>query len=116
MSKESRADKLADASIDLKEKCYGRFLASATRRDKIHDKAIHKALDLPLDDDVNVTNINHRGQGLLGVLGAMGLAAAMTAGGMKYFQPPIPTAPPVEPVEVEIEVWSDGEKFEFRPK
>ena len=53
---------------------------------------------------------------MLGVLGAMGLAAALTAAGMKYLQPPIPTAPPIEPAEVEIEIWSDGERFEFRPK
>lgn len=65
--------------------------------------------------DTTVIN-NKRGLGPLGVLSAMGIGAAITAGGMKYISPPIPTVPPIEPREVEIEVWSDGEKFEFRPK
>ena len=63
--------------------------------------------------DTTVIN-NKRGLGLLGVLSSMGLAAAMAAGGMKYFEPP--AAPPVEPKEVEIEVWSDGKRFDFRVK
>ena len=114
MTKESRSDKLVDSVIDQKEKLYGRFLESAKRRDRIHEKAICKALDLPLEDDVNVTNISHRGQGLLGIFGAMVAAAGITAAGMKYFE--LPTAPPIEPAAVEIEVWSDGEKFDFRVK
>ncbi|ANS03331.1 hypothetical protein [uncultured Mediterranean phage uvDeep-CGR2-KM19-C37] len=116
MPKESRADKLVNSVIDQKEQLYGRFLASAKRRDKIHEKAIHKALDLPLDDDVNVTNINQRGLGLLGVIGSMGIGAAVMAGGMKVFDWPAP--PPkhaVAPSEIEIEVWSDGETIEVRP-
>jgi hypothetical protein len=103
----------AAGGID-KNLLYGQFLRGRLRKEKLHDAIIHKALDIPEIDDVNVTNINQRGQGLLGIFGAMVAAAGITAAGMKYFEPPI--APPIEPAEVEIEVWSDGEKFDFRVK
>ncbi len=61
-----------------KHQLYGRFVKSWERREKLADLATRKALDLPMDDEMNITTTN-RGVGLLPA--AVVSAALLLAGG-----------------------------------
>lgn len=114
---------------------YGDFRRGRERKQKIYEAIVNKANDLAEEDDpLKITNNISRGQSLLAVFGAvaatavggllcvftaMAMAAALVAGAAMYFDWGLPTLPPVEPAQVEIEVHSDappGTKFEFRVK
>ena len=123
LAKSSKLDVATDAVVieDLRATAAEqREVTAAYQREKLKlkpgpMKRSGKADDMIVCDDYHVSN----GSGLAGILAAMVAAAGITAAGMKYLQPPIPTLPPVEPAVVEIEVHSDappGTKFEFRVK
>lgn len=62
-----------------KQALYGTYLDSVRRRQAIADKAIHKALDLPQDDDVQITNVKQSGTSPAVTAGVAVLSAALGA-------------------------------------
>lgn len=62
---------------------YGRFESREDSRQRLQDKAIHKALNIPMDDDVNI-NQQRSGLGVKELL-AIG---AMALGGVALYQLP----------------------------
>ncbi len=76
---------------------YGRYEDKENWQNKLHKKTIHKALNIPMDDDVNVTNTSSSGFGWkeLAVLAALGLggAAIYKTGGPQLIQNTMPNAP-----------------------
>lgn len=63
-----------------KQKLYGTFHKSLAKSEKLTDLATRKALDLPVDDEMQIITNNHTRQGL-GRCGTLLLALAMAAGG-----------------------------------
>ena len=62
-----------------KDQLYATFNKSSERRDKLADLATRKALDLPVEDDMQInTSTTYQG---LGRCGSLLLALAMLAGG-----------------------------------
>lgn len=43
-----------------KDKLYGKFYSSVERKNKLHDLAVTQALDLPVDDELNIDQTNSR--------------------------------------------------------
>lgn len=62
-----------------KSQLYATFEKSRQRRERLADLATRKALDLPVDDDMQINN--HTSYQGLGRLGAVVLSLAMLAGG-----------------------------------
>jgi len=65
-----------------KEALYGQFLASFQRREKLADLATRKALNLPVEDDVNITT-THNGIGwrhLVGIVLMLLLSGTLGGG------------------------------------
>ncbi len=104
-----------------KSQLYGMFQRSLKRSEKLNDLATRKALDLPLDDEMQIiTNHTHRG---LGRWGTLLLSLAMLAGGggatlgtgaalgwfERAIQPPPQTTPPDEAAAREFKVtfWTE---------
>lgn len=94
-----------------KEALYPTYNRSVERKQAIHEQAIRKSLDLPADDDVNITTTNNGSSPLMSSLatvgmlatggtGAIGIAALM---GVLGGEPDMPGAQPppaiVQPVE-----------------
>ena len=59
-------DVLSKSCID-KETLYGEFLKSVRRKGRVEDLAIAKALDIPMDDDVQIN------QSKTGITGSFGV-------------------------------------------
>ncbi len=81
-----------------KDQLYGLFHRSAESRSRLHDMATRKALDLPMDDEVNVTtNTTHNGPSLWGLAGVMAATlltgAAVGAGAFLFSRSPIESRP-----------------------
>lgn len=86
-----------------KEALYGKFDRSKERKSKLSDEIIRKALDIPTDDDVNITTNNYTaprrslpatilaGIGLASLLGVAAMIATTLTVNMSK-----PTAPIVE--------------------
>lgn len=59
---------------------YGRYQEKEDWRNNLHKKTVHKALNIPMDDDVQVTNTTTNSAGFgwkeLAVLAALGLGGA----------------------------------------
>jgi hypothetical protein len=108
-----------------KSQLYATFEKSHERQQKLTDMATRKALDLPLEDDVQITtNTTHHG---ISWLGAALLSATLLAGGggaalglMSLFGalcPSVPSTPgahhPISPQEFKITFWAeDGKPIE----
>ncbi len=87
-----------------KEALYGNFDRSMERKQKLEAKMIHKAMDLPVDDDVHINTNN----GLSNKSLALILAGIITAGALplivQHLKSPVKqsetifpvTAPPVD--------------------
>jgi len=98
-----------------KNALYGTFQDSVDRNNKLTDDITRKALDLPRDDDVNITTTNNgvSGKALAGIL-----AGVMAAGGggavvMNQMGQPTPQ-PVVQPSDQEATLTfynSDGEEI-----
>ncbi len=110
-----------------KNELYGQFDSSHKRRQRLAELATRKALDLPLDDDMNIIN-NRQGASMMGTAllsaalllggGGLGVGIAGLAGmggadkpaspvvpAMKPDSGPAPT--PVEPQEFKVTFWGD---------
>jgi hypothetical protein len=87
-----------------KEYLYGRYQRGEDWWNRLHKKAAHKALDIPMDEDLHVNN-SRNGWGWRELLVLGGLALA---GWMLYQQqtstPQPGTPPPQAPADSEYEV------------
>lgn len=84
-----------------KEALYPTYNRSVERKQAIHEQAIRKSLDLPVDDDVNITTTNNgvSGKALAGILVAMVVSGGGGALVVNQMGQPVPQPPPfVRPV------------------
>lgn len=101
--------------VDKKE-LYQTFLGSLERSEKLKEMATRKNLDLPLDEDVNITNTTSgiSGKHLLGV-GAIMFAGLLGWRGIDKlsFEPSHSTPATLSPAPQEYDVtfWVDGEEI-----
>ena len=98
-----------------KEYLYGRYQKREDQKADLHLRAAHKALDIPMDDDMHVDNRNsgnttHNGFGLKEIIG-IGLAAAGV--GLAWNNPWSATAKVASEVSA---VQEAGEQVETRLK
>lgn len=115
----STQDKVLD-----KDQHFGRYQSQEDKalawKNKLHEKVVHKALDMPMDDDVNV-NVTKTG---LSALGAIGIAAgggipALILAALAMFGNKVPTQiinPPaiVQPSKPDGSAW-DAVVEELQP-
>ena len=68
-----RSDVIGKTVLD-KNSLYGEYLKGASRKSRMEDKAIAKALDIPLDDEVNInqTSFGLSGWHLVALAGILG--------------------------------------------
>ena len=113
-----------------KRELYGTFMESRERRERLADMATRKALDLPLDDDVNITNTTtHNGLpwaqlallvgGTLAGGTGLGLALPALLGSLERGAPPPEIRPAnpspqfsqtAEPQEYRVTFWAEDGK------
>lgn len=88
------------AGID-KDALYGRYQSREDAQHDLHMRAVHKALDIPERDDVQISNNTKTGIGALGALGiaaGAGIPSAIIAAiAMLSGQKPPATVPPPMP-------------------
>jgi len=58
-----------------KQQLYGHFQQSHDRRERLADTITRKALDIPMDDDVNITTTNHGSSPFVTALAVVGMLA-----------------------------------------
>jgi hypothetical protein len=123
-----------------KEALYGQFLASFQRREKLADLATRKALDLPAEDDVNITTTHNGlqlrhlagialmvllsgtlGGGLTALLGSLGHNASgilpPAAATPAESAPAGAAVPPAQPQQFKVTFYGeDGQPIEVQQK
>ena len=98
-----------------KANLYQTFHNSLRRSQRLSDLATRKALDLPLDDDMQIiTNNTRHGLGLVGTLALSGmLLLSGAAGGFALLRTTVPTTPAPAAQEFEVTFWTeDGQPLE----
>lgn len=88
---------------------YGRYQDKEDWKNNLHKKTVHKALNIPMDDDVQVTNTTQNSQGFgwkeLAVLAALGLGGAAiykTSGPQLIQQTQPPAAASTTPPDISV--------------
>lgn len=111
-----------DSSTINKEQLYGQYLKTERWRDMLHKKLAHKSLDIPTDEEMNVSNVHNTntksGCGwkemlvlLLGMVSAGGAAAYFLKPSTATQPTAVAPAQPLSDSEYEVRFYDKNGKL-----
>ena len=103
-----------------KNSLYGEFLKGESRKSKMEDKAIAKALDIPLDDEVNINQTSFGLSGwhivaLTGVLGYLFLQGHLYHPSVVQNPRPEVQPPGISVPDVQVDLWYNDPELGLVP-